>query len=121
MVLDGAELSYFGQEGMQEVVVGESKVIYVLKYLLHIHSPLPVNVIIIINTHITVDPAIEAAIALRSLLFYQTFISRQFSSSSVAVNPRMGLVCRSGYENISKLWSCHGDLFETFFLISIAG
>lgn len=33
MVLDGAELSYFGQEGMQEVVVGESKVIYVLKYL----------------------------------------------------------------------------------------
>ena len=29
MVLDGAELSYFGQEGMQEVVVGESKVIYV--------------------------------------------------------------------------------------------
>ena len=26
VVLDGAELSYFGQEGMQEVVVGESKV-----------------------------------------------------------------------------------------------
>ena len=33
VVLDGAELSYFGQEGMQEVVVGESKVNYVLKYL----------------------------------------------------------------------------------------
>jgi len=27
-VLDGAELSYFGQEGMQEVVVGESKAIF---------------------------------------------------------------------------------------------
>ena len=26
VVLDGAELSYFGQEGMQEVLVGESKV-----------------------------------------------------------------------------------------------
>jgi len=28
VVLDGAELSYFGQEGMQEVVVGESKAIF---------------------------------------------------------------------------------------------
>ena len=26
VVLDGAELSYFGQEGMQEVVVADSKV-----------------------------------------------------------------------------------------------
>jgi len=28
VVLDGAELSYFGQEGMQEVLVGESKAIF---------------------------------------------------------------------------------------------
>ena len=42
VVLDGAELSYFGQEGMQEVVVGESKV-----NIFRLHSALPTLLCII--------------------------------------------------------------------------
>ena len=50
VVLDGAELSYFGQEGMQEVVVGESKVKHALAKVLticHHHHLLPPLVVVI--------------------------------------------------------------------------
>ena len=45
MVLDGAELSYFGQEGMQEVVVGESKV----KKPIRIKSAMKIRIVLMFD------------------------------------------------------------------------